>query len=110
MTDRLARHPNLAAWAVLAGGMLAILAWSARDVGLNARQWLALAVATVALAGLCAWIISWEADVEDATVDAAIEAVPAEVAGPDGDGVHAADVDAQRAVMNGEGSTDAEPT
>ncbi len=62
MTERFARHPNLTAWAVLAIGMLAILAWSARGTELNPRQWAALGVATVILAGACAWIISWEAD------------------------------------------------
>lgn len=56
------RHPNLSTWALLSLGMLVILAWSARDVGLNPRQWAALAIATVGLAGLCAWIIGWEAD------------------------------------------------
>jgi hypothetical protein len=56
------RHPNLSAWALLAVGMVAVLAWSARDVGLNAGQWFWLVAATVLVAGLCAWIISWEAD------------------------------------------------
>jgi len=59
------RHPNLTAWGVLAVGMLVILAWSARDVSLTFKQWLALGGATVLLAGLCAWIISWEADEDD---------------------------------------------
>jgi hypothetical protein len=55
-------HPNLTAWGVLAVGMLAVLWWSARDVGLGSVQWFWLAVSTVLLAGLCIWIISWEAD------------------------------------------------
>jgi hypothetical protein len=50
------------AWAVLAVGMVAVLVFSARDVGLAPAQWFWLAAATVLLAGLCAWIISWEAD------------------------------------------------
>ena len=54
------QHPRLAAWVVLAVGMVAILIWSARDVGLTAGQWAALVVATVGLAGLCVWIIGWE--------------------------------------------------
>ncbi len=58
------RHPNLATWLALALGMLVILAWSARDAGLNVSQGLALGAATVVLAGLCAWIIAWEADDE----------------------------------------------
>jgi hypothetical protein len=44
--------------------MLLVLVWSARDVSLAADQWFWLAVATVLLAGLCSWIISWEADYE----------------------------------------------
>lgn len=59
-------HPRLAAWFVLAVGMVAILAWSARDVGLLPGQWAALIVATIGLAGLCIWIIGWEEDGQDA--------------------------------------------
>ena len=47
-------------WAVLSIGMVIILLLAARDVGFTAPQWLALVVATVGLAGLCAWIIGWE--------------------------------------------------
>jgi protein-S-isoprenylcysteine O-methyltransferase Ste14 len=54
------QHPRLTAWFVLAVGMVAILIWSARDVGLLAGQWAALIIATVCLAGLCVWIIGWE--------------------------------------------------
>lgn len=54
------QHPQLAAWIVLAVGMVVILVWSARDVGLEAGQWAALIVATIGLAGLCVWIIGWE--------------------------------------------------
>jgi hypothetical protein len=53
-------HPNLAMWIVLAIGMVVILIWSARDVGFLPGQWVALVIATIALAGLCVWIISWE--------------------------------------------------
>lgn len=53
-------HPRLAAWVVLAVGMVAILIWSARDVGLLPGQWAALIVSTIGLAGLCIWIIGWE--------------------------------------------------
>jgi hypothetical protein len=53
-------HPRLTAWFALAVGMVAILIWSARDVGLLPRQWAALIVATIGLAGLCIWIIGWE--------------------------------------------------
>lgn len=58
-------HPNLTSWLVLSVGFLVVLAWSAADVGLGTAQWLWLAVATVSTAGLCAWIISWEADDEE---------------------------------------------
>ncbi|MEJ2209527.1 MAG: hypothetical protein P8129_10880 [Anaerolineae bacterium] len=58
------QHPRLAMWAVLAVGMVAILVWSAWDVGLLAGQWAALIVAVILLAGLCAWIIGWEDEEE----------------------------------------------
>jgi len=54
------RHPKLTAWAALAVGMVIILLWSAKDVGLLASQWAALIVATILLAGLCVWIIGWD--------------------------------------------------
>lgn len=53
-------HPKLAAWLVLAIGMVIMVVWSAKDVGLLAGQMLALIVATIGLAGLCVWIIGWE--------------------------------------------------
>ncbi|HHH41158.1 MAG TPA: hypothetical protein ENK56_04055 [Chloroflexi bacterium] len=58
------QHPRLTAWFVLAVGMVAILVWSARDVGLEPGQWAALIVATIGLAGLCVWIIGWEEEEE----------------------------------------------
>jgi MFS superfamily sulfate permease-like transporter len=58
------RHPQLAAWAVLALGMVIILIWSAKDVGLLPGQWAALIVATILLAGLCVWIIGWDGEDE----------------------------------------------
>lgn len=54
------RHPRLTAWVVLSIGMVAILVWSARDVGLLPGQWAALIIATIGVAGLCVWIIGWE--------------------------------------------------
>jgi hypothetical protein len=59
------RHPRIVAWGVLAVGMVIILLWSAKDVGLLPTQLLSLVVATILLAGLCVWIIGWE-DNEDA--------------------------------------------
>jgi hypothetical protein len=45
---------------VLALGMVIMLLWAAKDVGLVATQMIALVVATILLAGLCVWIIGWE--------------------------------------------------
>ncbi len=53
-------RPVLANWLILAIGMVTILFFSARHVGFEPGQWAALIGATVLLAGLCAWIISWE--------------------------------------------------
>jgi hypothetical protein len=53
-------RPTLANWLVLAVGMVIILYFSARHVGFLPSQWAALIGATIVLAGLCAWIISWE--------------------------------------------------
>jgi hypothetical protein len=65
------RHPRLAAWFVLSLGMVILLVIEARDVGLLATQWGALIIATILVAGLCVWIVSWE----DSTQG---EAVPVE--------------------------------
>ena len=54
------KHPNLILWAALAVGMVVVLLVAARNVGFTGPQWAALVAATVALAGLCVWIISWE--------------------------------------------------
>ena len=67
------RHPRLTAWAALAIGMVAILIWSARDVGLEALQWATLIVATILLAGLCVWIIGWDDLEEDVPEEAEAE-------------------------------------
>jgi hypothetical protein len=53
-------HPNLVSWFVLALGMVLIVILAARQVGFTASQWGAVIVATIALAGLCVWIISWD--------------------------------------------------
>jgi predicted tellurium resistance membrane protein TerC len=67
LKDWVNRHPQLTAWAALAVGMVAILIWAARDVGLEAGQWAALIVATILLAGLCIWIIGWDGEEEQGT-------------------------------------------
>lgn len=58
-------RPNLVSFVLLAVGMLVILYFSARHVGFTPGQWLALAVATLLLAALCVWIISWETGDEE---------------------------------------------
>ena len=58
-------HPNLSAWFVLALGMVALLVYEARDVGLQGSQWFWLIVVTILVAGACIWIISWGDDDED---------------------------------------------
>jgi hypothetical protein len=64
-------HPNLTAWLVLAIGMVAILVWEARDIGLETMQWFWLVVVTVLVAGACIWIISWGDDEEDGEQESA---------------------------------------
>ncbi len=59
------RYPRITAWIVLAVGCIALLVYEARDVGLTAGNWIALIGATVAVAGLCIWIVSWEDKDED---------------------------------------------
>ena len=56
----ISRHPRLVSWFVLALGMVIMLLWAARDVGLLPGQMVALVIATILLAGLCVWIIGWE--------------------------------------------------
>jgi K+ transporter len=62
--------PRITAWIVLAVGCVALLVYEARDVGLTTGNWIALIVATIAVAGLCIWIVSWE-DEETETVEQA---------------------------------------
>lgn len=62
----ISKHPQLTAWFALAVGMVLILIWAAKDVGLLSHQWVALIVTTIILAGLCVWIIGWgEGEEED---------------------------------------------
>lgn len=53
-------HPRLAAWIVLSLGMIILLTYEARDVGLKFGNWVAIYVATILVAGACIWIVSWE--------------------------------------------------
>ena len=73
------QHPRLSAWVVLAVGMVGLLVYEARNVGLLPSQWLALIVATVLVAGACIWIISWE-DQDDPEDVAEVSSAEAETA------------------------------
>lgn len=75
-------HPRLAAWIVLALGMVILLVIEARDVGLTLANWIALIVATVLVAGACIWIVSWEDkdEPEDADTVKPVEAAKDEPA------------------------------
>ncbi len=54
------QRPRLAAWIVLSLGIVILLLVEARDVGLLIGQWIALIVASILVAGLCIWIVTWE--------------------------------------------------
>ncbi len=58
-------HPRLSYWLLLAIGMEAVLLWSARDVGLPLAGWVTLTLATLGVAALAVWIISWEDDASE---------------------------------------------
>lgn len=60
-------YPRMSAWAVLSAGIVGLLVYEARDVGLSAGNWAALIIASIVVAGLCVWIVSWED--EDETKD-----------------------------------------
>ena len=53
-------HPYIVGWVALAIIMVAMLLYFAKDVGFTPSQWAAMIAATIALAGGCVWIISWE--------------------------------------------------
>lgn len=53
-------YPRLSAWIVLSVGIVGLLIYEARDVGLTAGNWIALILASIAVSGLCIWIVSWE--------------------------------------------------
>lgn len=66
LTAWVRNHPNLTFWFVLAAGMVAIMLFEARAVGLTASQWFWLIVVTIGVAGLCVLIINWGDDDDDA--------------------------------------------
>ncbi len=63
------RHPYLVSWALLAAGMVAILLVASREVPLEPLQRFWLVVATMFLAALCVWILSWEDEPGDGEPD-----------------------------------------
>ena len=67
------KHPNLSAWFVLALGMVLILVYEARDVGLQTSQWFWLIVVTILVAGACIWIVSWGDDEEELEVESSAQ-------------------------------------
>ena len=75
-------HPNLVSWLVLAVGMVIIVIIAARNVGFTPSQWAALIAATIGLAGLCVWIISWEDGEDEAQAAASAASQEAQPAAP----------------------------
>jgi hypothetical protein len=78
--------PRITAWIVLSVGCVALLVYEARDVGLTTGNWIALIIATIAVAGLCILIVSWE-DEEELEAEAAAASdpdCPSESAGTEG--------------------------
>ncbi len=63
-------RPRIAAWIVLSVAIVILLLVEARDVGLLLGQWIALIVASILVAGLCIWIVSWEDSEEEPTTAA----------------------------------------
>jgi hypothetical protein len=63
------QRPRLAAWIVLSVGIVVLLMIEARDVGLLIGQWIALIVASVLVAGLCIWIVTWDDKDEEAPAE-----------------------------------------
>ncbi len=70
-------YPRISAWIVLSVGIVALLIYEARDVGLTTTNWIALIVASVLVAGLCIWIVSWEDEEEMVEVSISNNAKPA---------------------------------
>lgn len=57
-------YPRISAWIVLSVGIVGLLVYEARDVDLTTGNWVALIVASIVVAGLCIWIVSWEDEEE----------------------------------------------
>lgn len=67
-------YPRLSAWIVLSIGIVGLLIYEARDVGLTSGNWIALILASIAVSGLCIWIVSWE-DEDEVAATASTEPV-----------------------------------
>jgi len=57
-------YPRISAWVILSAGIIILLLLEARDVGLTVGNWIALIIASIIVAGLAIWIVSWEDDEE----------------------------------------------
>ena len=67
-------YPRISAWVVLSVGMLGLLYYEAQDVGLTTRNWIALTIASLLVAALSIWIVSWEDEELDAEAQAETKA------------------------------------
>lgn len=74
--DLIRKYPNISMWIVLAVGMIAILVFEARDVGLSGLQWFWLIVIVILVAGTCVWIVSWGDDELDHPDQPARDSLP----------------------------------
>lgn len=77
-------HPRLSMWIILATGMIIILYLEAKDVvGIQPGNWAWIIGATIAVAGLCVWIVTWEDEEEESAPDKTptVAAVAAPAAG-----------------------------
>lgn len=62
MKDLFYKYPNIFYWIILSLGMIGILVFEAREVGLNFSQWFWLIFIVILVAGACVWIVSWGDD------------------------------------------------
>lgn len=67
------RYPRISAWIVLSAGIIILLVREAQDVGLTTSNWIALITASILVAGLCIWIVSWEDKEEEGAPSTAIK-------------------------------------
>lgn len=62
MKELFFKYQNLFLWLILSLGMIGILVFEAREVGLTFSQWFWLIFIVVLVAGACIWIVSWGDD------------------------------------------------